>query len=244
MLSYEEMERYDRQLMIPQIGAAGQEKIKQTRVLVAGAGGLGTPVTNYLVAAGFGLVRIVDDGSVELSNLNRQTLHWETDVGKRKVNSAASKLRKLNNRVSIEAVAERITVANAAKLVADCDAIVDCLDNLETRYVLNQAALEHGLPYFHGAVYGFEGRAMTVLPGQTACLKCVYRTDLPQEKTPVVGITPGIIGCIQVAELMKYVVGTGSLLVNRILVFDALSMKFSELKVKRDPDCSHCSKYL
>jgi molybdopterin-synthase adenylyltransferase len=244
MLSFEELERYDRQLIIPQIGAAGQEKIKQTRVLVAGVGGLGTPVANNLVAAGFGLVRLVDDGSVEMSNLNRQTLHWETDVGKRKVDSAASKLRKLNNRVSIETAANRITAANASKLVADCDAIVDCLDNLETRYVLNQAALENHLPYFHGAVYGFEGRAMTVIPGQTACLKCVYRTDLPPEKTPVVGVTPGIIGCIQVAELIKYVVGTGSLLVNRMLVFDALTMKFSELKVKRDPDCSHCSQYL
>ena len=244
MLSYEEMARYDRQVIIPQIGVAGQEKIKQTRVLVAGVGGLGTPVANYLVAAGFGLVRLVDDGSVELSNLNRQTLHWETDVGKRKVDSAASKLRKLNNRVNIETAADRITAANASKLVAGCDAIIDCLDNLETRYVLNQAALENRLPYFHGAVYGFEGRAMTVIPGQTACLKRVYRTDLPPEKTPVVGVTPGIIGCIQVAELIKYVVGAGALLVNRMLVFDALTMKFSELKVKRDPDCSHCGQYL
>ena len=211
---------------------------------MAGAGGLGAPVASYLVAAGFGLVRIADEGSVELSNLNRQLLHWEVDVGKRKVNSAVSKLRKLNNRVNIEAVAERITEASAGNLVADCDIIVDCLDNMAARYVLNLAALEHNLPYFHGTVDGFEGRASTIIPGQTGCLKCLYPSVPEQAVTPIVGVTPGVIGCIQVTEVIKYVTGSGSLLTNRMLVHDGLTMQFREIKTKRLPDCPHCGSYL
>lgn len=244
MLSYEEVARYDRQINISRFGVEGQAKLKAASVFIAGAGGLGSPVAYYLAAAGIGRLRITDSETVETSNLNRQLLHWETDIDAKKVDSAASKLRKLNNRVNVETVAERITEANASKLVQGCDVIVDCLDNLSSRYLLNKAALDNNIPLIHGAVHGFEGRAMTIIPGRTACLFCVYHGEAPTGKTPVLGATAGIVGTIQVTEVVKYLLGLGSLLTNRLLVYDGLAMKWDDLKVKRDPKCPHCSQYL
>lgn len=243
MLTAEELERYGRQIIIGGFGEEGQEKLKRTKVFIAGTGGLGSPVSIYLVAAGVGRVRIVDHDKVELSNLNRQILHWDEDIGKKKIDSASGKLKKLNQDVKIEAVEEMITEANVLQLVADFDLIVDAMDNLPARYVLNKAALERNIPFFHGAVYGFEGRAMTIIPGQTACLKCVYRGRVtPQEKFPVIGVTPAVIGCIQATEVIKYIVGIGELLTDRLLVYDGLSLKFTEFKVKKDSNCEHCSR--
>ena len=133
-----------------------------------------------------------------------------------------------------------INEANASRLVAGFDVIVDAMDNLPTRYLLNKAAIENHIPFIHGAVYGFEGRAMTIVPGKTACLRCVYRGLIPQEKFPVVGVTPAVIGCIQATEVIKCVLGIGKLLTNRLLAYDGLNMEFTELIVKRDPDCEHC----
>ncbi len=240
MLTRNELERYDRQIMIEGFGEAGQEKLKRARVFIAGAGGLSAPVSTYLVAAGVGVIRIVDYDRVELSNLNRQVLHWEDDIGRRKADSATEKLKKLNQEVTIEAVAEMITEANVSQLVAGFDLIVDAMDNLETRYLLNKAALDQNIPFFHGAIYGFEGRAMTIIPGETACLRCVYRGVTTKGKFPVIGVTPAVIGCIQAAEVIKYIVGIGKLLTNRLLVYDGLNMEFREFKVKKDPNCEHC----
>jgi len=240
VLTKDELEKYDRQMMIRGFGQKGQEKLKQAKVFIAGAGGLGSPAATYLTAAGVGVLRIVDHDRVELSNLNRQVLHWHEDTGKRKVNSATQKLRKLNPEVKIEAIEERITEANISQLVAGFDLIVDAMDNLPSRYLLNKMALEKNIPFFHGAVYGFEGRAMTVIPGETACLRCVYRGAIPEEKFPVIGVTPAVIGCIQAAEVIKYIVGIGQLLTNRLLIYDGLNMKFTEFSVKRDPNCEHC----
>jgi len=241
MLSRDELERYDRQIMIKGLGEEGQEKLERAKVFIAGTGGLGSPVSIYLTAAGVGKIRIVDHGRVELSNLNRQVLHWDEDIGKRKVDSALEKLGRLNQSVKIEAMEETITEANVSQLVAGFDLIVDAMDNLPTRYVLNKAAIENNIPFIHGAVYGFEGRAMTIIPGQTACLRCLYRGVVPQEKFPVIGVTPAVIGCIQATEVIKYIVGIGELLTNRLLIFDGLHMKFMEFKVKKDPGCEHCS---
>jgi len=241
MLSRDELERYDRQIMIKGLGEEGQEKLERAKVFIAGTGGLGSPVSIYLTAAGVGKIRIVDHGRVELSNLNRQVLHWDEDIGKRKVDSALEKLGRLNRSVKIEAMEETITEANVSQLVAGFDLIVDAMDNLPTRYVLNKAAIENNIPFIHGAVYGFEGRAMTIIPGQTACLRCLYRGVVPQEKFPVIGVTPAVIGCIQATEVIKYIVGIGELLTNRLLIFDGLHMKFMEFKVKKDPGCEHCS---
>ncbi|OGN99149.1 MAG: adenylyltransferase [Chloroflexi bacterium RBG_13_51_52] len=241
MLTAEELQRYDRQIMIYGFGEAGQEKLKKAKVFLAGAGGLGSPVAIYLTTAGIGTLRIADHDKVELSNLNRQVLHWKENIGKRKVDSAAAKLGKFNPGVKIEPIFETITEANVSQLVGDADLIVDAMDNLPTRYILNRTAIKKGIPFFHGAVYGFEGRAMTVLPGKTACLNCLYHSaSVPEEKFPVIGVTPAVIGCIQATEVIKYIVGLGELLTDRLLNFDGLRMKFSEFKISRDPACEHC----
>jgi molybdopterin/thiamine biosynthesis adenylyltransferase len=240
MLSAQEIERYDRQIMIQEIGKGGQIRLKRSKVFVAGAGGLGSPVSMYLVAAGVGSLKIVDHDRVELSNLNRQILHWDQDIQKRKVDSALEKLRKLNTSVSIEVLEKTITEENVLNLVADCDGIVDAMDNLPARYILNKAALDRNVPFFHGAVRGFEGRAMTIVPGESACLRCLYRGPVPPEKFPVIGVTPAVVGCIQATEVIKWIVGIGELLTNRLLLYDGLNMRFTEFKVERNPQCEHC----
>jgi adenylyltransferase/sulfurtransferase len=227
--------------MIHGFGEEGQEKLKKTKAFLAGSGGLGSPVAIYLAAAGVGTLRIADHDTVELSNLNRQVIHWEENIGKKKVESAAAKLKKFNSSIKIEPIPDTITEANVARLIGDSDVIVDAMDNLPTRYLLNEIAVEKGIPFFHGAVYGFEGRAMTVLPGKTACLNCLYHgADVPRVKFPVIGVTPAVIGCIQATEVIKYVVGLGDLLTGRLLNYDALTMKFSEFKINKDPDCAVC----
>jgi adenylyltransferase/sulfurtransferase len=240
MLTPNEQERYDRQIMIGEMGQAGQEKLKRSRVVIAGAGGLGSPIAIYLTAAGIGMIRMIDHDQVTLSNLNRQILHWGDDIGRNKVESAGTKLRKLNSAVRIEAISETITEGNVSQLVDGCDLIVDAMDNLPTRYVLNRCAVEKKLPFFHGAVNGFEGRVMTILPGKTACLRCMYRGQVPQEKVPVIGVTPAVIGSIQATEVIKYLLGIGNLLTNRLLIYDGLNVAFCQFAVNKNPDCDHC----
>jgi molybdopterin/thiamine biosynthesis adenylyltransferase len=240
MLTPSEQERYDRQIMIGQIGREGQEKLKRSRVAIAGAGGLGSPIAIYLTAAGIGMIRIIDHDQVTLSNLNRQILHWGEDIGRKKVESAGTKLRNLNSAVKIETIAETITEANVSLLVDGCDLIVDAMDNLPTRFILNRCAVEKKIPFFHGAVSGFEGRVMTIIPGETACLRCMFRGQVPQEKFPVIGVTPAIIGSIQATEVIKYLVGIGSLLTNRLLVYDGLEVTLTEFSIKKNPTCDHC----
>jgi len=240
MLTPRERERYDRQIMIGEIGQEGQEKLKSSRVVIAGAGGLGSPIAIYLTAAGIGMIRMIDHDQVTLSNLNRQILHWEEDIGRNKVDSAKTKLRNLNSTVKLEAITETIKEENVSQLVDGCDVIVDAMDNLPTRYLLNRCAIEKRLPFFHGAVNGFEGRAMTILPGETACLRCMYRGPVPQEKFPVLGVAPAIIGSIQATEVIKYLLGIGKLLTNRLLVYDGLKVTFGEFEVKKNPKCDHC----
>jgi len=240
MLTSEERQRYDRQIMIPGIGEAGQEKLKHARVVIAGGGGLGSPVAIYLAAAGVGTLRLIDHDKVELSNLNRQILHWDKDIGRKKVDSAVEKLKQLNSTITIETIAATINEINVYALVAGFDVIVDAMDNLPTRFLLNKAAIQHNVPFIHGAVYGLEGRAMTIIPGKSACLRCLYRGTPPQEKFPVLGTTPAVIGAIQATEVIKLITGIGNLLTNRLLVYDGLNMKFTELAVKRNTDCEHC----
>jgi len=242
MLTNDELERYDRQIIMKGFGEAGQEKLKRAKVVVAGSGGLGSPAAIYLAAAGVGTIRVIDHDEVELGNLNRQILHWDRDLSRSKVDSAAEKLSQLNPGVRIEPVAETINEDNISSLVTGFDAIVDAMDNFPTRYLLNRAAIENNIPFVHGAVYGLEGRAMTVIPGKTACLRCVYRGLPPEEKFPVIGVTPAVIGSIQATEVIKHIVGIGKLLVNRLLVYDGLNMKFTLLDVKRNPDCEHCGR--
>jgi molybdopterin/thiamine biosynthesis adenylyltransferase len=238
MLTKEEMVRYERQIMLPGWGGEGQEKLRKAQVVVAGAGGLGSAILSYLVVAGVGKIRVIDGDTVELSNLNRQILHSDKDIGRKKVDSARDSLQSLNPHIEIEAVGEEITEDNVFELVGDYP-IVDALDNLPGRYLLNRVAVQKRLPLFHGAVYGFDGRATTIIPGKTPCIKCLYK-DVIQGKIPVVGVIPAVIGCIQATEVIKYVVGIGELLINRLLIYDGFGQKFSEASLKQDPHCEEC----
>jgi molybdopterin-synthase adenylyltransferase len=241
MLTEKDLQRYDRQIMLQGIGREGQEKLKKAKVFLAGVGGLGSPIAYYLAAAGIGTLVLADHDIPELSNLNRQILHWEENIGKKKTDSAADKLHRFNSGIKIETISQTIDASNVAQLVGDADIIVDAMDNLPTRYLLNQTALAKGIPFVHGAVYGFEGRVMTVLPGKSACLNCLYHgAEIPRSKFPIIGVTPGVIGCIQATEAIKYILGIGELLTDRLLNYDGLAMKFHEFKINRDPECPHC----
>ena len=240
MLTPDERKRYDRQLMFDGFGEKGQERLKQAKVLVAGMGGLGSPVSFYLAAAGIGTLRLIDSDIVELSNLNRQILHWTPDLGRKKVDSAEKKLKELNPDIALEAVCKTITADNIMELSAGFDMIVDAMDNLPTRFLLNRAAIAHRIPFFHGAVNGLEGRVMTIIPGESACLRCIYRGPIRQEKFPVVGVTPAVVGCIQATEVLKFIVKTGRLLTNRMLVYDGLNLEFTEFKLQKNSTCDHC----
>lgn len=241
MLTATERDRYRRQIMMDGFGEAGQEKLKQAKVFIAGAGGLGSSVSIYLAVAGVGQIRIVDRDVVELSNLNRQILHWDKDVAKGKAESAGEKLRQMNSDIKIEVIAQNITEDNVLELVGDCHLIVDAMDNFPTRYLLNKAALRKNIPFFHGSVHGLDGMASTIIPRETACLRCIFPEPPPVATFPVVGVTPGIIGCVEATEVIKNILGIGELLKNKLLVWDGLSAKFSELIVKKDPRCRDCS---
>jgi len=240
MLTPDERIRYDRQMMIDGFGEKGQERLKQTKALVAGAGGLGSPVCLYLAAAGIGTLRLIDCDQVELSNLNRQILHGTPDIGRKKVDSAEKTLKKLNPDIAVESVSKTITADNVMELCAGFDLIVDAMDNLPTRFLLNRAAIARRIPFFHGAVNGLEGRVMTIIPGQSACLRCLYRGPVPRQKFPVVGVTPAVVGSIQATEVLKFVVKIGRLLTNRMLVYDGLNMAFTEFKLQKNSACDHC----
>ena len=242
MLTPNELERYGRQIMMAGFGEAGQEKLKNARVFIAGAGGLGCPISIYLANAGIGAIRLVDQDKIELSNLNRQVLHWPEDVGRLKVDSASEKLRRMNPDLKLEAIRETMDENNLYQLTEGCDVIVDAMDNIKTRYLLNKAAIDHNIPFVHGAIYGLEGRAMTIIPGKSACLGCVYKGIPPRARFPVLGVTPAVIGCIEATEVIKYLTGIGELLIDRILIYDGLNMKFMEVNIKRNPDCEYCGK--
>lgn len=241
MLSADELERYDRQILLREIGEKGQAKLQRTKVMIAGAGGLGSPVALYLAAAGIGTLKMVDNDRVSLSNLNRQILHGDADIDKLKVDSARQRLGHLNSQIVVETIAETITETNAAALADGCDLLVDALDNIETRFILNRAAVMHGIPFIHGAVNGFEGRAMTIIPGKSACLRCMHRGPAPlPSKFPVIGVAPGVIGAIQATEAIKVLLNIGNPLLNRLLVYDGFNLTCLEFKIKRNPQCDHC----
>jgi len=241
MLTDDEKKRYTRQILLEEIGEPGQEKLKAARILVAGAGGIGSAVLNCLAAAGIGRIHIVDCDTVEMSNLNRQILHWQKDIGRKKTDSAAEKLQAINPDIDVVVMHATISKDNILDLASGVNGIVDAMDNMPARYILNEAAVKMRIPFFHGAVYGFEGRAMTVLPGKTACLRCLYRGPVEREIFPVLGTAPAMIGAVQACEVIKYLVGAGRLLTDRMLTIDGLTMNASEFKIHRNPNCEHCA---
>lgn len=238
MLTVRERERYARQILL--FGEEGQERLKKAKVFIAGAGGLGCPIALYLAVAGVGEILLVDRDTVDRTNLNRQVLHWESDIGELKARSAEAKLREANPDIRVEALAATIDEANVRDLIAGADLIVDAMDNFPTRYLLNREALRSGIPLLHGAVRGFDGQATTIIPGRTACLECIFPEAPPGEVFPVVGTTPGIIGLIQANEAIKYVTGAGDLLSGRLLLWDGLSAKLETFAVERRLECPAC----
>ena len=212
----QDLKRYERQIKI--FGEEGQRRLRKAKVTIAGAGGLGSVSAAYLTVAGVGRIRVVDRDVVELSNLNRQILHWEKDTGREKAESFEEKLSQMNPDVEVMVLSEKIVEDNVADVIKGSDLMVDALDNFQTRYLLNRVALEKKIPFFHGAVYGFEGQVTTIIPGETACLRCIFPEAPAPGTFPVIGATCGVIGCIQATKVVKYIVGVGELLTNRLLV--------------------------
>ncbi|HWQ66068.1 MAG TPA: HesA/MoeB/ThiF family protein [Methanospirillum sp.] len=236
-----DLKRYNRQILIRGFGELGQQKLKDATILIAGVGGLGSPVATYLAVAGVGHLVIVDMDVVDLSNLNRQILHWDENVEQYKVKSAAFKLNAINPSILVTPLQEKITEENVFALTKGADLIIDAMDNYQTRYLLNRAAIAHNIPFIHASVWGLEGSLTTIIPGKTPCLECLVPEAPPREIFPVLGATPGVIGTLQVTEAIKYLTGVGRLLTNRMLIYDGEYLEFHEVPVQRDPGCPACS---
>ena len=248
-LTHDELIRYSRQLALPEVGLAGQQRIKAARVLLVGAGGLGSPAAMYLAAAGVGTLGLVDFDVVDVSNLQRQIIHRTGDVGRPKLESAAARLRDVNPFVAIEQFATRLDSANAMEIIRGFDVVVDGSDNFPTRYLVNDACVLAGKPYVYGSVYRFEGQASIFGAPNGPCYRCLFREPPPAHLVPscseggVVGVLPGIIGSIQALEAIKLILGKGETLIGRLALFDALRLGFRELKLRRDPECTVCGEH-
>ncbi|HRK35773.1 MAG TPA: molybdopterin-synthase adenylyltransferase MoeB, partial [Candidatus Hydrogenedentes bacterium] len=236
-LSAAEIARYSRHLIMPEVAMEGQQKLKAAKVLLVGAGGLGSPLALYLAAAGVGTIGIVDFDVVDFSNLQRQVLHTTADVGRRKIDSAATHLRALNPEIEIQTYETRITSANAMELIRPYDIVIDGTDNFPTRYLVNDACVLLGKPNIYGSIYRFEGQASVFAPPLGPCYRCLFAEPPPPGMVPscaeggVLGILPGVIGCIQATETIKLILGNGTPLIGRLLLYDALEMKFRQIKI-------------
>lgn len=244
--SEEQIDRYSRQILLPNVGGKGQEKLLKSKVLIIGAGGLGSPCAVYLASAGIGRIGIVDSDKVELSNLQRQILHSAKDVGRPKVESAKDRLNAINTDVEVIPYNTRLTSQNILDIVKGYDIVVDGSDNFPTKYLVNDACVLSGRPLSHGGMFRFDGQAITILPGESACYRCLFPEPPPPGLVPscqeagILGAVAGIIGTIQANEVLKYILGIGDLLTGRLFVFDALKSSFRQLKVPKDPKCPVC----
>jgi molybdopterin-synthase adenylyltransferase len=246
-LTTDQIERYSRQILVPDIGGKGQIHIRQGRVLVIGAGGLGSPAAFYLAAAGVGTLGIVDPDKVELSNLQRQILHTTADIGRPKVESAQAKLNDLNPDVEIKTFATRFEADNAAGIAAGYDFIVDGSDNFDTKFLVNDIAIRLNIAFSHAGIVRLQGQTMTVLPHKSACYRCLFQAPPPPEEilncqqSGVLGAVAGTLGTIQATEAVKFLAGfEDGLLTDRLLTYDAKAMKFHSVEVTRDPQCAAC----
>jgi molybdopterin/thiamine biosynthesis adenylyltransferase/rhodanese-related sulfurtransferase len=245
-LSNEEIARYSRHLIMPEVALDGQKKLKSARVLTIGAGGLGSPLALYLAAAGIGTLGVVDFDVVDESNLQRQIIHGTSDVGRPKMESASERIKDINPNVHVEAYEEALTSENALEIFKDFDIIVDGTDNFPTRYLVNDACVLLKKPNVYGSIFRFEGQASVFYAEEGPCYRCLYPEPPPPGLVPscaeggVLGILPGIIGTIQATETVKLILGTGKPLIGRLLLYDALDMRFREMKLRKDPSCPVC----
>lgn len=240
VISKSELLRYNRQLIIPGLDREKQEKLKHSTVFIAGAGGLGSSAAIYLAASGIGKIRICDFDTVEITNLNRQILHDDSKIGMNKAISAKETLEKINPNIEVIALTEKITDEVLEKLVEGSEIIVDCLDNFDTRFVLNKYAVSKKIPLVFGAVYGLEGHISFIHTPETFCLACLYKESPPKEIFPVLGVTSGIVGCLQALESLKYLIDIGENLKNKLLIWNGLYQEFRKLSISKDPLCNIC----
>lgn len=246
-LSEAELERYSRQLVLPEWSGAAQERLKAASAIVVGAGALGSPVAAYLAAAGVGRIGLVDSDPVELSNLGRQPLHYTPDVGANKAESAAAKLGLLNPHALVEPYPVRLDELNARAIVAGAGVVVDCSDSFETRYVVNDACCAEGVPLVEGGVLGFAGLVLAIVPGESACYRCAFPVPPPQGSVPgcreagVLGATAGIVGSMQALEALKLLAGVLPPRTDTILQLDAATLELTHVRIRRRPDCAACA---
>lgn len=247
-LDRDEIARYSRHLILPEVGIDGQRRLKAARVLLVGTGGLGAPIGMYLAAAGVGHIGLVDFDVVDASNLQRQVIHSTRDLGRPKVISAQDRLKGINPKIEIKTYNTLLNRDNALQIIADYDIVVDGTDNYQTRYLVNDACVLLGKPNVYGSIFRFEGQASVFYAKEGACYRCLYPEPPPPGLVPscaeggVLGVLPGIVGSIQAAETIKLIVGNADPLINRLLLFDAWKMKFRELKLQKDPHCPICGK--
>jgi len=245
-LTEEQIIRYSRNILLKEVGGAGQEKLLGGKVLIIGAGGLGAPAALYLAAAGVGTIGLADADVVDLSNLQRQIIHFTADVNRPKVESARAKLEALNPDVRVVTYHTRVDSSNIAGLIDDYDFIIDGTDNFPTKFLINDACVMAGKPFSHGGILGFDGQTMTYLPG-SGCYRCVFQAPPPKGAVPtcseagILGAVAGMLGTIQAAEALRFLLGKGKLLTNRLLIFNALNMEYRTVSFRPNPSCPVCS---